>query len=103
MEMRVNHRSARRGLSIEELSEETGVSVRSIRNYQHKGLLMGPLVVGRVGVYSPAHVKRLSSITELLAVDYSLSSIARLFAALDRGISLKQLLNAGGDPDKVDV
>jgi DNA-binding transcriptional MerR regulator len=100
--MRVNKRAAGRGLSIEELAEKSGVSVRSIRNYQHKGLLMGPNVVGRVGLYSTAHLKRLRSITQLLETDYSLSSIAHLFAALDRGISLKLLLAVGGDPSRVD-
>jgi DNA-binding transcriptional MerR regulator len=101
MEMRVNKRAVGRGMSIEELSEKTGISVRSIRNYQHKGLLMGPMVVGRVGLYSTMHAKRLQSITELLEADYSLSSISQLFAALDRGVSLKSLLAAGGNPDRV--
>jgi DNA-binding transcriptional MerR regulator len=99
--MRVNKVVASRGLSIEELSEKSEISVRSIRNYQHKGLLMGPTVIGRVGYYSSAHVKRLRNITQLLETDYSLTSIALLFRALDSGISLKALLGAGGDPARV--
>ena len=69
-------------LSVDELAERTGVTVRTIRWYQSEGLLPPPGRRGREARYGPAHVERLDLIGELQARGLRLSAIADLF---DRG------------------
>ena len=47
-------------MTVEELSERTGVTVRNIRAYQGQGLIPAPERAGRVVLYDDTHVARLS-------------------------------------------
>lgn len=52
-------------LSVQELADRTGVSVRTIRYYQAEGLLDAPVRSGREVRYGDGHRRRLEAITEL--------------------------------------
>jgi DNA-binding transcriptional MerR regulator len=65
-------------LTIEQLANETGMTVRNIRAHQARGLLHPPEVRQRVGYYGPGHVARLRLITELQADGFNLKGIERL-------------------------
>jgi len=66
------------GLLVDELSEQSGVSVRTIRFYQSKGLLEAPSRRGRHARYSRDHVDRLALIAELHERGLRLSAIQEL-------------------------
>ena len=68
----------RADLSVEELAERTGVTVRTIRYYQSEGLLPPPGRLGREARYGRAHVERLDLIAELQARGLRLQAIAEL-------------------------
>jgi DNA-binding transcriptional MerR regulator len=63
---------------VEDLSEETGVSVDTIRFYQKRRLLQAPSREGRIAWYDRSHRERLIRIRELQAQGLSLSLIERL-------------------------
>jgi DNA-binding transcriptional MerR regulator len=65
-------------LSVDELAQRTGVSVRTIRFYQSEGILPLPGRSGREARYGPAHVERLDLIAELQARGLRLQAIADL-------------------------
>lgn len=65
-------------LTIEELSRESGMSVRNIRSHQARGLLAAPEVRLRVGYYGPEHVAQLRLIRELQQEGFNLGGIKRL-------------------------
>lgn len=62
-------------LTIDQLSERTGVTVRTIRFYAGRGLLPAPQLRGRTGLYGPDHVARLELVTELTGLGFSLAAI----------------------------
>ncbi len=68
-------------LTIEELAQESGMTVRNIRNHQSRGLLAPPEVVARVGYYGPDHVERLRLIREMQDDGFNLNAIKRLLSA----------------------
>jgi DNA-binding transcriptional MerR regulator len=43
-------------LTIEQLAERTGMTVRNIRSHRARGLLQAPEVRNRVGYYGEAHL-----------------------------------------------
>jgi DNA-binding transcriptional MerR regulator len=65
-------------LTIEQLAQETGMTVRNIRSHQARGLLAPPEVRMRVGYYGPEHVAQLRLIRELQAEGFNLNGIKRL-------------------------
>jgi DNA-binding transcriptional MerR regulator len=65
-------------LTIEQLAEATGMTVRNIRAHQAKGLLPPPEVRQRIGYYGPEHVARLRLVRELRAEGFNLRGIKRL-------------------------
>jgi DNA-binding transcriptional MerR regulator len=69
---------AEQWLTIDELGRETGMTVRTIRSHQARGLLPPPDVRERVGYYGPEHVARLKLIRELQAEGFNLRGIKRL-------------------------
>jgi len=78
-------------LTIDELGQRIGMTVRNIRAHQSRGLLAPPEVRGRTGYYGPDHVARLELIQELQAEGMPLELIKRL---LDRsGGSSSELLS----------
>ncbi len=65
-------------MTIDELSQDSGVSSRNIRYYQTRGLLPPPTVEGRVGYYDSRHTDRLRLIQELQAEGLNLQAISWL-------------------------
>src|SRR6478672_9272476 len=72
--------SARRAgeLTIDELAQQTGMTVRNIRAHQSRGLLPAPDVQGRIGYYGDRHIARLELIQQLQAGGFNLTAIQRL-------------------------
>ena len=66
------------GLTIDQLAQRTGMTVRNIRAHQSRGLLDPPDVRGRTGYYGRAHVERIDLIRRLQADGYSLDLIGRM-------------------------
>src|SRR5437588_139927 len=54
-------------LTIDELAQLTGTTVRNIRAYQSRGLLPPPAIRARTGYYGPDHVSRLRMIQAMEA------------------------------------
>ena len=52
-------------LTIDELAQRTGMTVRNIRAHQSRGLLPPPEVRGRTGYYGPEHLARIELIREM--------------------------------------
>ena len=67
-------------MPIEELSRRTGVTVRSLRELQTRGLLEGPLLEGRKGLYTKRHLARVTLVRTLQDRGYSLAGIADLLS-----------------------
>lgn len=84
-------------MTIDELARESGVTTRTIRSYQDRGLLPSPEIQGRTGYYDGDHLTRLQVIARLLDRRFSLASIAALFEAWQSGQSLSQLLGFVGE------
>ncbi|MBJ7353232.1 MAG: MerR family transcriptional regulator [Thermoleophilaceae bacterium] len=65
-------------LTIDELAQQTGMTVRNIRAHQSRGLLPAPDVKGRIGYYGDRHIARLELIQQLQAGGFNLTAIQRL-------------------------
>lgn len=69
-------------MTIRELAERTGMTVRNIRAHQTRGLLPPPAVRGRTGYYNEEHVARIELTREMQADGLNLEAIRRV---LDSG------------------
>jgi DNA-binding transcriptional MerR regulator len=69
-------------MTIRELAERTGMTVRNIRAHQTRGLLPPPVVRGRTGYYNEEHVVRIELTREMQADGLNLEAIRRV---LDSG------------------
>jgi len=69
-------------LSVDELAERVGVSVRNIRFYTSRGLVPPPIRQGRSGFYGPDHVARLELVRELQGHGFTLAAIATYVARI---------------------
>jgi DNA-binding transcriptional MerR regulator len=70
-------------LTIDELAQRTGMTVRNIRAHQSRGLLPPPEIRGRTGYYGPEHAARLELISEMQADGFNLRAIKRLLESSD--------------------
>jgi len=70
--------ASKQRMTIDELTQQTGVSSRNIRYYQTRHLLPAPTVKGRTGYYDDRHVERLTLIQELQAEGLNLQAIGWL-------------------------
>jgi DNA-binding transcriptional MerR regulator len=68
-------------LTIDELAQRTGMTVRNIRAHQSRGLLPPPEVRGRTGYYGQAHLDRIELIREMQGQGFNLEAIRRLVDA----------------------
>ena len=69
-------------LTLDELCERVGMSVRNVRFYTTKGLVPPPIRRGRSGYYSPIHVGRLELVQELQSHGFTLSAIEKYVAGI---------------------
>jgi DNA-binding transcriptional MerR regulator len=65
-------------LTIDELARTSGMTVRTLRAHQSRGLLPPPTVRARTGYYGPDHVARLELIKELQGDGMTLDDIRQL-------------------------
>lgn len=99
--------SAPEPLTIDQLADRSGVSVRTIRFYASKGLLPPPRLRGRLGLYGPDHVARLELISELSALGFNLSAIegylTRMPASMDtEAMALQRALLVPWVPERLE-
>lgn len=64
-------------LTVDQLADRSGVTVRTIRFYAGRGLLPPPRLRGRTGLYGPDHLARLELVSELAALGFTLAAIER--------------------------
>src|SRR3954452_24114375 len=69
-------------LTLDQLTERVGMSVRNIRFYTTKALVPPPLRRGRSGYYTADHVARLQLVQELQGHGFTLSAIERYVAGI---------------------
>ncbi|MGZ4452820.1 MAG: MerR family transcriptional regulator [Nocardioides sp.] len=69
-------------ISLDELTQRVGTSVRNIRFYTTKGLVPPPIRRGRSGYYSADHVARLELVRELSAHGFTLAAIEKYVARI---------------------
>ncbi len=74
-------------MTIHELAERTGMTVRNIRAHQTRGLLPPPVVHGRTGYYNEDHVARIELTRELQAEGLNLEAIRRMLEGFDSAAS----------------
>lgn len=74
-------------LTLDELTERVGLSVRNVRFYTSRGLVPSPIRIGRQGFYSEDHVARLELLRELQSHGFTLAAIERYVDQLPDGAS----------------
>lgn len=72
-------------LTVDEVAERAGTTVRTVRYYQSQGLLPAPERVGREARYGDDHLERLRLITRLQHQGLRLTAIAELLKQEDAG------------------
>ncbi len=69
-------------LTLDELTNRIGMSVRNVRFYTTKGLIPPPIRRGRSGYYTPDHVARLELVRELQSHGFTLAAIEKYVAGI---------------------
>jgi DNA-binding transcriptional MerR regulator len=94
-------------LTIEQLAQSTGLSVRNIRSHHARGLLPPPEVRARVGYYGPEHEDRLKLIRELQEEGLKLDGVKRLLDESDSTgeglLRVKEVADAQADTEQAEV
>jgi DNA-binding transcriptional MerR regulator len=67
-------------LTVGQLADAAGMTVRNVRNHQSRGLLPPPDIEARTGYYGEQHLERLRLIQEMQADGYNLEAIRRLLS-----------------------
>jgi len=67
-------------LTVGQLADAAGMTVRNVRNHQSRGLLPPPDIEARTGYYGERHLQRLQLIQEMQADGYNLEAIRRLLS-----------------------
>jgi DNA-binding transcriptional MerR regulator len=78
-------------LTVDQLAERSGISVRTIRFYAGRGLLPAPMLRGRLGLYGPEHLGRLKLVSELSGLGFTLAAIEGYLARLPESLSPVEL------------
>ena len=87
-------------LTIDQLAQRVGMTVRNVRAYAARGLLPPPRLVGRTGYYGSEHVARLTLVRDLLAQGYTLAAVQKSVAGSDAGpLALHRTLMAPFQPE----
>ena len=79
-------------MTVDEVARAAGTTTRNVRNYQTKGLLDPPTMVGRVGHYGRPHLSRLKLIARLQERGYSLAAIGDLLRAFQERQTVGEML-----------
>lgn len=74
--------SLRELLTLDELTNRVGLSVRNVRFYTTRGLVPPPIRRGRSGYYTPDHVARLELVRELQSHGFTLAAIERYLSGI---------------------
>lgn len=69
-------------LTLDELTQRTGLTVRTVRFYTSRGLVPPPIRRGRSGYYSAEHIARIELVLELQSHGFTLSAIERYVAGI---------------------
>jgi DNA-binding transcriptional MerR regulator len=69
-------------LSLDELTQRVGMSVRNVRFYASRGLVPPPVRRGRSGFYSADHVARLELVQDLQSHGFTLAAIEKYVAGI---------------------
>ena len=69
-------------MTIDELAQRTGMTVRNIRAHQSRGLLPPPEVRGRTGYYGDEHAARIELIRDMQGEGLNLAAIRRLLEGI---------------------
>ncbi len=72
-------------MTVEDLANQAGVSVRNIRAYQTAGLLSPPRLQGRLGLYGQEHLGKLELIRDLRQQGFGLEAIGDMLAHTPNG------------------
>ncbi|MFC3235310.1 MerR family transcriptional regulator [Streptomyces nitrosporeus] len=88
---------------MEELAEEAGITVRTLRFYRERGLIRPPRREGRIAWYDDHHLARLRTIAGLLERGHTLNGIADLATTLDSGRDLAEVLGLGEPTEETPV
>jgi DNA-binding transcriptional MerR regulator len=78
-------------LTIDELADRSGVTVRTIRFYAGRGLLPPPRLRGRTGLYGPDHLARLDLVSDLSALGFTLAAIETHLRGLPHAADAEEL------------
>jgi DNA-binding transcriptional MerR regulator len=79
-------------LTVDQLARLAGTTTRNVRALQTLGLVPPPVLRGRTGLYGRGHLDRLRTVLRLQGAGYTLSAVAALFDAWERGLTLEQVL-----------
>ncbi|MGW1161939.1 MerR family transcriptional regulator [Streptomyces sp. NPDC002513] len=93
----------RREYRMEELAEQAGITVRTLRFYRERKLIQPPRREGRIAWYDDTHLARLRTISALLERGHTLNGIAELAEAFDHGRDVGDLLGLGGPTEETPV
>ncbi|MFJ4842430.1 MerR family transcriptional regulator [Streptomyces sp. NPDC088746] len=88
---------------MEELAEEAGITVRTLRFYRERGLIQPPRREGRIAWYDDHHLARLRTITGLLERGHTLNGIADLASTFDSGRDVAEVLGLGEPTEETPV
>jgi DNA-binding transcriptional MerR regulator len=86
-------------LTVDQLAQRVGMTVRNVRAYTARGLLPPPRLVGRTGYYGSEHVARLTLVRDLLAQGYTLAAVQKSVAGDASPLALHRALMAPFQPD----
>jgi DNA-binding transcriptional MerR regulator len=104
MAVMASRSNAESQLTIDQLAQRTGMTVRNIRAHQSRGLLPPPVVVARTGYYDDEHLARIKLIQEMQAEGFNLKAIERLIegssGAVEEALGFKRaVLTPFGDEE----
>ncbi|UGT61927.1 MerR family transcriptional regulator [Nocardia asteroides] len=85
-------------LTITDLAQQAGMTVRTLRDYSERGLLPPPKMKGRTGIYGEEHLNRIRIVERLLERGITLNGVRGLLEAWDRGDDLADVLGVATAP-----
>ena len=78
-------------ITLDELTNRVGISVRNVRFYASKGLVPPPIRRGRSGYYTADHVARLELVQELQSHGFTLAAIEKYVAGIPADATAEEI------------